>query len=381
MTDAAHTHRALTLGAPRRLRIGIIAPAWVPVPPPAYGGIEQVIATLAEGLVRRGHHVRMVAAPGSSLPGVECITPLDELPASMADRVAEWRHALAAGDAVADCDVVIDNAGLSSCALLRGATVPVLHVVHGHLDDEQRALYHATAASIRNIRFIAVSRAQRMRAPGLPWAGVCHNGMRLDDVPFRDGDDGYLAFLGRMSPDKGVVHAIEIARRAGMPLHIAAKCREPEERAYFERHVAPHIGDGVVWLGELGTPDKYRVLSNARALVFPIRWDEPFGMVMIEAMACGTPVLATNRGAVPEVVTHGVTGFIAENAELLGQFVPRLGELDPVRCRADVKARFGADALVDRYEALLRDSPRAIVRRPARLRPVPSRPETAARAG
>ena len=337
-----------------RLRIGLLAPPWVPVPPPSYGGIEQVVATLAEGLVERGHEVTLVAAPGSSLPGVRMLSPLVSLPDAIGEPASDWRHALAGIDALQDVDVVIDHSGPLGALLTSRLHVPGLHVTHGPLDAVPTEIYAGIARHSPRLRLVAISHAQRAMAPELPFAGVCHNGLALETARFRARPDGYLAFLGRMSPEKGPADAIRIARRAGLPLLIGAKCREPAEHAYFAEHVAPALGPDVVWLGELNAAEKYDLLAGARALLFPIAWPEPFGMVMIEAMACGTPVLATARGSVPEVVADGVTGFVRATPDELVETVARIGEIDRHACRRRVAELFSSDAMTAGYERLAR---------------------------
>ncbi len=337
-----------------RLRIGLLAPPWVPIPPPSYGGIEQVVAALAEGLVERGHEVVLVAAPGSSLPGVEVVNPLATIPAIIGEPASDWRHALAGIDALGDVDIVIDHSGPLGALLTSRLHVPGLHVTHGPLDEVPTEIYAGIARHSPRLRLVAISNAQRAMAPGLPFAGVCYNGLPLDSAPFRATSDGYLAFLGRMSPEKGPADAIRIARSAGLPLLIGAKCREPAEHAYFAEHVAPALGPDVVWLGELDAPQKFDLLSGARALLFPIAWPEPFGMVMIEAMACGTPVLATAHGSVPEVVADGVTGFVRETPDELIKMVARIGEIDRYACRQRVAELFSAEAMTAAYERLVR---------------------------
>jgi glycosyltransferase involved in cell wall biosynthesis len=350
-------------GAAQRLRIGLLAPPWVPVPPPSYGGIEQVVATLAEGLVERGHEVVLVAAPGSSLHGVRLVSPLASLPELIGESAADWRHALAGIDALTDVDVIVDHSGPLGALLTSRLPIPALHVTHGPLDIVPTEIYEGIARHSPRLRLVAISNAQRAMASGLPFAGVCHNGLALDSAPFRAQPDGYLAFLGRMSPEKGPADAIRIARRAGLPLLIGAKCREPAEHAYFAQHVAPALGPDVVWLGELNAGEKYDLLAGARALLFPIAWPEPFGMVMIEAMACGTPVLATARGSVPEVVADGVTGFVRSTPDELVEAVARIGEIDRRACRRRVAELFSAEAMTAGYERLARSE------LPARRRP------------
>lgn len=339
-------------GVTPRLRVGLLAPPWVTVPPRSYGGIEQVVATLAAGLGERGHEVVLVAAPGSSLPGVEVVSPLASVPELIGEPAADWRHALAGIEALADVDIVIDHSGPLGALLTSRLGAPGLHVTHGPLSAVPTEIYSGIARHSRRLRLVAISEAQRASAPSLPFAGVCPNGLDLDAAPFRAQTGDYLAFLGRMSPEKGPADAIRIARAAGLPLLIGAKCREPAEHEYFERHVAPALGPDVVWLGELDAAAKYDLLAGARALLFPIAWPEPFGMVMIEAMACGTPVLATSRGSVPEVVADGVTGFVRDDPDELVEAVGRLHEIDRRACRRRVVERFSADAMTTSYERL-----------------------------
>jgi glycosyltransferase involved in cell wall biosynthesis len=347
-------------------RIGILAPPWLALPPDAYGGIEAVVALLSERLAERGHDVVLVAAPGSRVAGVDLRTPLGDLPDEIGRAGPELLHTLAALDALEGCDVILEHAG-PIAALLASAHLraPVLHVTHGPISGESLAVYRAILPRARGLRLIALSRAQWDAAPDLPFAAVCPNGIDLDRVPFCERPGDYLAFLGRMAPEKGVEEAIAIARRSGRQLRIAAKCREPAERRYFERAVAPHLGDDVVWLGELGFDDKLALLAGAAALAFPISWPEPFGMVMIEAMACGTPVLATPCGSVPEIVADGVTGFVRADLPDLAAAVGQVGELDRSACRAHVAERFSADAMADAYERVMVSALHE--RRPARI--------------
>jgi glycosyltransferase involved in cell wall biosynthesis len=335
------------------MRIGVVAPPWIPVPAPAYGGIEAVVAGTAGELARRGHDVALAAAPGSDVPGARTMTPLPALPEQIGLSADEWGHLVPTLALFADREVVIDHSGPLGALLMGQAGPPALHVVHGPLGDAERAVYRAVCHAAPRLRLVAISRSQRGAGPGLPWAGVAHNGLDLDALPAGEGNGGYLAFLGRMTPDKGVAEAISVAREAGMPLRIAAKCREPAELEYFEREVEPLLGDDVAWLGEVDEAGKIALLADAAALVFPIRWPEPFGMVMIESMAVGTPVLATRWGSVAEVVRHGVTGIVRERPEELARDVPRALELDREACREHVARNFSLARMTDRHERLL----------------------------
>src|SRR5581483_6521647 len=336
-----------------RLQIGLLAPPWIPLPPPAYGGTEQVVALLAEGLAAAGHDVTVVAAPGSQLRHLRVVSPLERCPEQIGLALEELRHVLAGAGALDGADVVLDHSGPVGAFVVSRAPGLVLHVAHGPLAGSCADLYRLLCRHAPALGLIAISNAQRQAAPDLPFAGTCYNGVDLDRIPFRARSDGYLAFLGRMAPEKGAAEAIAIARAAGRPLMIAAKCREPSERDYFSREVEPQLGPDVVWLGELSGRDKYDLLAGAAALVFPISWPEPFGLVMIEAMACGTPVLATRHGAVAEVVADGRTGYVRERWVELTELVGRLGEIDRARCRRHVAERFSADAMIRGYEQVI----------------------------
>jgi glycosyltransferase involved in cell wall biosynthesis len=300
-----------------------------------------------------GHIVTLVAAPGSSVPGVRVVSPLERLPAQIGLATDEWRHVLGGLDELAGADMVFDHSGPLGALLSAQAEVPAVHVVHGSLETELLGLYDGLFARAPGLRLAAISRSQRRAAPHLPFVGICPNAIDIAQAPFRYQSEGYLAFLGRMAPEKGIEAAIVLAREAGLPLMIAAKCRERAEQEYFEKAVAPYLGPDVVFLGELDSEASYDFLSRALALLFPICWREPFGMVLIEAMACGTPVLATNRGAVGEIVVDGITGFIRDTAAELGPLINRISEIDRMACRRHVAQHFSTDALVRGYTRML----------------------------
>jgi glycosyltransferase involved in cell wall biosynthesis len=197
---------------------------------------------------------------------------------------------------------------------------------------------------------VSTSLRQQELAPDLPWLANCYNGLDPADYPCRADADGYLAFVGRMRPDKGCVEAIEVARAAGFPLRIAAKMEEAHEREYFEQQVEPELGDGIEYVGELDRAETAELLGRAVATLFPVDVEEAFGLVLIESMACGTPVIATREGAVPEIVEDGHTGILVEDASEMAGALTRIGEIDRRACRAHVEERFSAANVVASYE-------------------------------
>jgi glycosyltransferase involved in cell wall biosynthesis len=256
----------------------------------------------------------------------------------------ELRHVINAYQVIADwgADVVHDHTLVGPVYASR-FDMPVVTTNHGRFDGELGDLYRAVAGSVP---VIAISHHHARSAAGIPIAAVIHHGVDVEIFSLGAGDGGYALFLGRMSPDKGVHTAARVARDVGVPLRIAAKMREPAEQAYFEDEVAPLLGDGTEYVGEVGGDDKLDLLASARCLLNPIAWPEPFGMVMIEALACGTPVIATPGGSVPEIITDGATGFIAADETELAEALTRVGDLDRSRCRKEASERFSTERMV-----------------------------------
>jgi glycosyltransferase involved in cell wall biosynthesis len=349
--------------ARRLLRVGVLAPPWVPVPSPARGGVEGTVTALVLGLQARGHYVTLVAAPGSDLCGVRVLTPLTRLPERIGSPDDELRHVVAGAAALrASCDVIIDHSGPMGAYLGGLGGQPVLHVLHAPLGAEQASTYELLAAETPVLRLVATSAAQCSRAPWLPYAGVVHNGVDVARLPFGRGEGGYLAYLGRTSPEGGAVEAIEVARAAGVPLRIAAERTRAEEHDDFRREVRPPLGPDVEWLGGLDPHRKHALLAGARGLIVPTSRSEPLATVMLEAMACGTPVIGMRRGSVPEMVEEGVTGFVRDDVAGLVEAVGRLGGFDRLRCRRTVAERFSLERMVASYERLARA---AVLRGPA----------------
>jgi glycosyltransferase involved in cell wall biosynthesis len=334
------------------VRIALIAPPWLPVPPPAYGGTEIVVDTLARGLKEAGHDVLLATTGDSTCPVprtwvYECSRPDD-----LGNVVVELRHLLHAYEASAGVQIVHDHTVAGPLLAYRAPVAPVVTTNHGPFTDEARALYRATAGTVP---LIAISRHQASTAQDVPVARVIHHGLDTTRFPVGDGSGGYALFLGRMSPTKGVDAAITVARLAGVPLMIAAKQRERREREYFEAEIRPRLGRDVDYLGEVGGTEKLRLIGEARALLNPISWDEPFGMCMIEALACGTPIVATPRGSVPEIVDDGVTGFVRASTRGLADALRDVGRLDRRACRASVEARFSMQRVAADHVAFYAD--------------------------
>lgn len=330
------------------MRIGLVAPVWCSVPPVGYGGTEQVVDALARGLSDLGHTV-VLAASGDSTCPVELRSVVPTSGGEIGSTVPELHHVVHAHAVLTDCDVIHDHTLIGPLlGLGRRSGPPVVTTCHGVLDGLLAEHYRALASSIP---VIAISRAQAAGTPGLA-AAVIHHGVVPEDFPVGHGDGDYLLFLGRMCAEKGAHRAVRIARAAGMPLLIAAKMREPAERDYFDAHVRPLLDSGVDVLGEVAGVEKLELLGAARALVMPIRWPEPFGMVMVEALACGTPVLAFPQGAAPEVVTDGVTGFVRESEAELVDAAGRIDELSRSACRTAAEGPFSARRMAAEHVAL-----------------------------
>jgi glycosyltransferase involved in cell wall biosynthesis len=337
------------------MRIGLIAPPGVPVPPPAYGGTESVVDRLARGLVRAGHEVLLAAAANSTcpVPQIGGTEPAAESAPVGADTNAELRHTITSYAAMGDVDVVHDHTVTGPLCGLRPVGTPVVTTAHGPFDEAMGPIYRA----FRGVSFVAISRHQAASAEGVPVAGVIHHGIDVESVPVGPGDGGYASFLGRMSPEKGARQAALAARAAGVPLRIAAKVRERAERDYFEAEVRPLLGADVEFLGELGHDDKLELVGGSFALLNPMQWAEPFGLVMIEALATGTPVVATPVGSAPELVDDGVTGYLRTGVAALAAALLEAPGLDRATCRAVAASAFSSERMVADhvrfYESLL----------------------------
>lgn len=335
------------------MHIAMVAPPWFTVPPHGYGGVENVCADLVDGLVARGHEVTLIGAgtPGTRA-GRYVATYAEPPSARLGEPLPEVLHTASVARILdgLDVDLVHDHT-LAGPLLARGRRVPTVVTTHGPVTDEPGEYYRALGDTVE---LVAISDAQRRSASDLPWLGRVHNALDVETFPYRADKEDVLLFLGRLHPDKAVHLAIDAARAAGLPIVVAGKCTEPIERAYYRDEVEPRLGSDVTIFGAADATQKRDLLARAAALVFPIQWDEPFGMVMIEAMACGTPVVALRRGSVPEVVIDGVTGVICDDASELPAAIDAARRLSAADCREHVRTRFDVAAMAEGYEALYR---------------------------
>jgi glycosyltransferase involved in cell wall biosynthesis len=362
-STATDRSRVLSIAFPRPreqrpLRIAMLAPPWITVPPPGYGGVESVVDALTEALVSRGHAVTLFCAPGSrSTAKVMALLDVphpDEIERSLyeADHVARAFELIDGASGGDRFDVVHDHCGFTSLAMADRLRTPLVHTLHGQFTAQTGAFYarHGHKGAL-----IAISRAQLAGAPaGLRALAVIPNPIAVANWPLQRKKDDYLLWIGRMTADKGPHRAIEAARLAGRPLVLAGVV-QPGQQAFFEREVAPHVdGEAVRFVGEVTGARKRSLFSRASALLMPIRWEEPFGMVMIEALAGGTPVIAFDEGAVPEVIVDGVTGFIVADEAAMAAAVRRLADISPSDCRAWVLDHCDVDTVAGAYESAYR---------------------------
>ncbi|MGQ0433709.1 MAG: glycosyltransferase family 4 protein [Microthrixaceae bacterium] len=326
------------------MRVGLIAPPWVPVPPRVYGGTELVVDQLARGLARAGCEV-VLFTTGDSTCAVERRWLYASALGTSAEFSTEVAHVARAYRELAGVDLIHDHT-LSGpqWACAHQCEMPVITTAHGPFTPELRERYGGLAAAGASV--VAISHSQRRSAPEIPVAAVIHHGIDAASIPIGLGDGGYVVLLGRMHPDKGAHRAIAVARAAGWRIFLAAKMWEPDERRYFTEQIEPLLGSDAIYLGEVDGSAKLELLGGAHALLNPIRWPEPFGLVMIEALACGTPVLAFPEGAAPEIVEHGRSGFLCNDEAEMVAAIRRVADLDRNECRARVEARFTADRMV-----------------------------------
>ena len=335
----------------KRLRIAQVAPPFLPVPPPRYGGTERIVAVLADGLHERGHDVT-VFAPGDS--NVACkLVPIVPRALWIAGVQAELEPTIARiveqiERHETEFDLIHSHIEWFGFEWADRSQVPVVSTLHGRIDEGPTA---DLIAQYPHIPLVAISDAQRAFSPDQNWVATIHHGLPLDGVPAGDGSGGYLLFVGRLAPEKGTDAAIEVARRSGLRLLVAAKATDDKEMMTYREVVAPAADDGIIrFLGEVGPPARDHLFGDALATVMMGDWPEPFGLVAVESMATGTPVIARRAGALPEIVRDGIDGFVVDTIDEAVYAVGALTDLDRRRIRADALRRFSAARMIDEYE-------------------------------
>ncbi|HZP42476.1 MAG TPA: glycosyltransferase family 4 protein [Candidatus Binatia bacterium] len=330
------------------MRIALLSTAAVSVPPSGYGGTERVLAVLADGLVAAGHDVTLFATGDSTTRAK--LRALYPGPVWPIDQLSELNHAawaVAEIGRTGGFDVVHANQP-HALPLLRFLRVPCVYTMH---HDRQEALARFYA-QFPDVHYVAISERQRAMhaSPAQPHLHLVRHGLDPAAWPFVAAPDGYVCFLGRFAPMKGPHLAVDAARRAGVPIRLGG-CPHPGEGEEFHaREIVPRLAQpGVEWLGEVRGEAQQRLLGRARATLFPIAWEEPFGLVMIESMVCGTPVIAFPRGAAREVVEEGTTGLLVEDVDAMAAAIARADTIDRARCRARAVERFGAERMVRDY--------------------------------
>jgi glycosyltransferase involved in cell wall biosynthesis len=331
------------------LKIAIVAPVWLRVPPVSYGGTELVVSLLADRLVERGHQVVLFASGDSITKATLKFIYHEPQSRQIGALLPDILHT---GYAYTYCrknefDLIHDHTSFSGVILGSFLSIPVLATLHGAFNSENLLFYQTFKDAVY---FNAISESQRRSYPKLNYVPTVHNSINLDSYRSKIEKSDFLVFLSRISPEKGVHIAIKVAKRAGEKLVMAGKIDDGEDREYFETQIAPQIdGQQICYLGEVTEEQKRQLMGEAKCLLFPIQWPEPFGLVMLEAMASGTPVVALRNGSVAEVVVDGKTGFVVESWDEMVDSLKHLSEIDPRDCRKHVEENFSPEKMVNGY--------------------------------
>lgn len=331
----------------KQLKIAQISPLDTSVPPKKYGGTERIVSQLTEGLVKRGHQVTLFASGDSKTKArLIAVIPLalNKIGEKINPQVAHLFSFTKVIERQKEFDIIHNHTGWRFLPFSKFLKTKVVHTYHSYFFERTRFFFKY----FKEQPFTFLSKNQRSSVSFLKSAGIVYNGVKIEKFDFCQNPKDYFLFLGRFSPLKGTFEAIQAARKAKVKLIVAAKFEDSE---YYQKKVRPYLRSrNIKYVGEIGGKERLKLLKNARGLLFPIQWEEPFGLVMTEAMACGTPVIAFKRGAVPEVVQHGKTGFIVRNVEEMAEKIKKIDRLSRKDCRAWVEENFTAEKMVDGYE-------------------------------
>ncbi len=334
------------------VNIAQIAPIVERVPPKKYGGTERVVCTLTEELVRRGHKVTLFASGDSQTSArLEAIYPRSLREAKIKDLYGTNTWTLLnlglAYEMQDEFDIIHDHLAPLSLPAANLATTPVVMTMHGPFTVDNRKLFQ----TLRSPYVVTISESQMYSLPDLNHAGTVYNGLSMEEYPFGETMGDYLLFVGRISPEKGVHVAIDVAQQLDLPLILAAKV-DPYDSAYFREYIEPHLSERIRWIGEVDEIERNKLLAGARCFLHPVTWREPFGLALIEAMACGCPVVAFDKGSIPEIIKTGETGYVVHDVETMIEAVRNIAAIDRAACRAHALRHFGASQMTDGYEAV-----------------------------
>jgi glycosyltransferase involved in cell wall biosynthesis len=332
------------------MKIAQIAPIVERVPPRTYGGTERVVHSLTEELVKRGHEVTLFASGDSiSSAKIQSVYPRSLREAKLPDIYGSNPWTLLnfglAYDMQDQFDVIHDHTMPLSLPAANVASTPVIGTMHGAFNATNRKLFQ----TLRHPNIVSISQAQIFSAPNINHLGTVYNGLPMEHYPFSNEHEGYLLYVGRIAMEKGVHHAIEVADQLDMPLIIAAKL-DPTDQQYFKGYIEPRLSNRIKWIGEVDEEERNKLMSKAKCFLHPVTWREPFGLTLIEAMATGCPVVAFNKGSIPEIIKTGVTGFV--DSESMIDAVEGIDVIDRAACRDHVLTNFSAVKMADNYEEL-----------------------------
>lgn len=336
------------------MRIAQIAPLAERIPPKKYGGTERVVYTLTEELVKRGHDVTLFAS-GNSITSAKLVSVY---PRGLREAKAMESHGFMysmlnmglAYDRQDDFDIIHDHNSHFTLPTANIAQTPTVITLHGPFDHINKPYFKALA---KHTNLVAISKAQANSAPELHIPNVVHNGLYMEDYPFGKKDEGYLLFVGRISQEKGVHFAIEVAQLLDIPLLLAAKL-EAGDMSYFHEKVGPKLSDRIKWIGEVDELERNKLMSKALCMLHPTNWAEPFGLTLIEAMACGCPVVAFDKGSIPEIINHGKTGYVVSDIDGMIDAIQNIKNIQRIDCRTHTLSKFSGEVMADGYETVYR---------------------------
>ncbi|MFZ2886905.1 MAG: glycosyltransferase family 4 protein [Minisyncoccia bacterium] len=334
------------------MRIAQIAPIVERVPPKKYGGTERMVHALTEELVRRGHEVTLFASGDSETSAkLEAVYPRSLREAKIKDMYGTNTWTLLnlglAYEMQDEFDIIHDHLSPLSIPTANMATTPVVMTMHGPFTADNRALFQ----TLRTPYVVTISESQMYSLPNLNHMGTVYNGLPMEQYPFGEKVGDYLLYVGRIAQEKGVHVAIEVAQFLDLPLILAAKV-DRYDLAYFREQIEPHLSDRIQWIGEVDEDERNKLMAGARCFLHPAQWREPFGLALIEALACGCPVVAFDKGSIPEIVETGVTGYVVHDTETMIEAVQNIGAIDRKKCREHALKNFSASKMTDGYEAV-----------------------------